>query len=123
MHYVYCLVPQSVIVGDLDFQNSVFFLGYHLKNCLANVSANLNMACSDESLKHNELALLEAELSNREVPAIRCPRLGGVEDLVKGAPLRWKFLSNPDEKWSYGTQENEHVHSTTTDYTAIHVAS
>ena len=35
----------------------------HLKNCLANESASLNMACSDESLKHSELALLEAELS------------------------------------------------------------
>lgn len=74
---------------------------YHLKNCLANESASLNMACSDESLKHSELALLEAELSCNEVPAISewmCPRPGGVADLGEGSPFRWKFLSNPDEK-------------------------
>ena len=74
---------------------------YHLKNCLANESASLNMACSDESLKHSELALLEAELSCRDDPVISewiCPRPGGVADLGDGRPFRWKFLSNPDEK-------------------------
>ena len=59
------------------------------------------MACSDESLKHSELALLEAELSCRDDSAISDwmgPRLGGVVDLGEGSPFRWKFLSNPDEK-------------------------
>ena len=75
-------------------------LSYHLKNCLANESASLNMACSEESLKHSELALLEAELSCRDDPVISewmCPRPGGVADLGEGSPFRWKFLSNPDE--------------------------
>ena len=56
-----------------------------------NVSASLNMACSEESLKDNELALLEAELSCTDAPAIsdwRWPRLGGVADLGEGRPLR-----------------------------------
>ena len=46
------------------------------------------MACSDESLKHSELALLEAELSCRDAPAIWESRLGGVADLGEGMPLR-----------------------------------
>ena len=61
-------------------------LSYHLKNCLAKESASLNMACSEESLKHSELALLEAKLSCRDDPVISewmCPRSGGVADWGK----------------------------------------
>ena len=81
---VHCFLSQNLVI----YNKSKIAIHY-LRNCLVNVSANLNMACSEESLKHSELALLEAELSWTDAPSNwRWPRLGGVADLGEGRPLR-----------------------------------
>ena len=86
MHHTWALFHETEKKIDCEIQCL-----YYLKNCLANESASLNMACSEESLKHSELALLDAELSCREDPAVSewmCPRPGGVADLEEGSPFR-----------------------------------